>query len=82
MNGNVALYCNVDSLCEACVVVQVVGSLLGVGLWVRGKHSHLWVLLCNVELPWRLLPLEFSQDGCCNLAAAAAMRRPHNSESC
>lgn len=39
-----AQYCNVDALCEAAVVVRAVGSLLGVGLGVRDKHSHLWVL--------------------------------------
>lgn len=51
-----ATYCNVDALCEAAVEMQVVGSMLRVGLGVRGKHSHLWVLFCNVGLPWRLLP--------------------------
>lgn len=65
------------ALCETAVVVQAVGSLLGVGLGVRDKHSHLWILFCNVELPWKLLPC--SQDGCCSLAAAAVSRshKPH-----
>lgn len=56
MKKKMPLYCNVDAQCEAAVVVQAVGSVLGVGFGVRGKHSHLWVLFCNVELPWRLLP--------------------------
>lgn len=51
-----ALYCNVHALCEAAVMVQAEFVGGGVGLGVRGKHSHLWDLFCNVELPWRLLP--------------------------
>lgn len=51
-----ALYCNVHAQCEAAVMVQAVGRLLGVGFGTRGKHSHPWFLFCNVELPWRLLP--------------------------
>lgn len=50
------LYCNVHAQCEAAVMVQAVGRLLGVGFWMRSKHSHLWFLFCNVELLWRLLP--------------------------
>lgn len=56
MTKTQALYFNMDALCEAAVVVQTVGTLLGVGLGVRSKHTHLWVLSCNVELPWRLFP--------------------------
>lgn len=38
-------------------MVQAAMSLVGVGFRVRGANSDLWVLYCNVELPWRLLPL-------------------------
>ncbi len=48
-----ALYCNVDALCEAAVVVQAVGSLLGVGR-VRGEgqtQSSLgFILKCGVAM--------------------------------